>query len=225
MGWNLLSIFVMIALSLSGVCAQSVTPNDLTLEKGVVPHSGIDEIYRRFSNAYRKLNPEAVTNLYSDDAFYLSPGGEIQRGRDKIRSNFDRFFRSVRESGGSLSISFRILDRRISGDLAYDVGSYTLTQKRPSGEDGRSSGKFIVVARRSKNGEWQFHVDSYSDLPKPQNSSSINASELEMLIRGSRAAALCGDHAAAALRPSVLFPLDLYSGLLFSIFLRPSWSI
>jgi len=52
------------------------------------------------------------------------------RGREKILANFLGFFNSVKTSGGSLTISFQILERRVSGNLAYDVGVYTLTQKR-----------------------------------------------------------------------------------------------
>lgn len=164
---NALTVFLAIVLSVSNAHAQTerVSTNELILENGVAPNAKIDNIYRRFSEAYKKLEPLAVTDLYTEDAFYLSPGSEITRGREKIRANFEEFFRSVRENGGSLSISFRILDRRVSGDLAYDVGIYTLTQKRLNSEARTSTGKFVVVIRRMQNREWRFHVDSFSDLP------------------------------------------------------------
>ncbi|HKX84139.1 MAG TPA: hypothetical protein VJL58_07965, partial [Pyrinomonadaceae bacterium] len=98
--------------------AQSAATGDLTLDAGVAKHAGIDKIYSRFSEAYRTLNSEMVTNLYTENALYLSPGSDIQRGRTTILGNFDGFFRSVKQSGGKISIAFRILERRVSGDMA-----------------------------------------------------------------------------------------------------------
>ncbi len=182
---NLLTILASLVVYVSCVWAQAISANELILEKGVVRHTKIDDVYRRFSEAYRKLDPVAVTNLYTGDAFYLSPGNEIKRGREKILADFSSFFSSVRDTGGNLSISFRILDRRVSGDLAYDVGIYTLAQKRPDSEERTSTGKFVVVARRINGGDWRFHIDSYSDLPSAKSDisqNSINAQELEKIF-------------------------------------------
>ena len=138
--------------------------NELVLDKGVSPHSGLDEIYRRFSEGYKKLDPVAVASLYSDDALYLAPGTDVQRGRKLIQAGFANFFRAVKDRGARLEISFRIIERRVSGALAYDVGIFTLVQSREGSEPERSRGKFVVVARRMKDGSWGFQVDSYSDL-------------------------------------------------------------
>lgn len=162
---NLVKILVWILLPISTVAAQQAE-KELVLEKAVAPHAKIDDVYRRFSEAYKKLDFEAVTNLYTDDAFYLAPGGDVKRGRENVRAVFSGYFNSVKNTGGSLAISFRILDRRVSGDLAYDVGIYSLTQKAASGETSIGRGKFVVVARQIKSGVWRFQVDTYNDLPK-----------------------------------------------------------
>jgi len=149
-----------------GAFAQTAPATHLTLEKGVAPHKKIDNIYRRFSEAYKDLDPQAVTDLYTSDAFYLSPGGEIKRGSEKILADFTGFFDSVKKEGRKLEISFRILDRRVSGKVAYDVGIFTLTNSASGGDPRTGSGKFVVVAQEEKGGVWKFHVDSYSDLPR-----------------------------------------------------------
>ncbi len=66
----LVKILVWILLSLTMVAAQS-PEKELVLETGVAPYAKIDDVYQRFSDAYRKLDADAVTNLYTDDAFYL----------------------------------------------------------------------------------------------------------------------------------------------------------
>ena len=177
-------ILIWLLLSLSSVAAQS-PEKELILEKGVAPHAKIDDIYRRFSEAYKKLDAEAVTNLYADDAFYLAPGSDVKRGREKILAEFSGFFNSVRNAGGTLAVSFQILGRQVSGDLAYDVGIFTLTEKNGDGKARTSRGKFVVVAQRMKNGEWRFAVDGYSGLPNVQPTAvqtSIDAKDLEKLF-------------------------------------------
>ncbi|HSK72755.1 MAG TPA: SgcJ/EcaC family oxidoreductase, partial [Pyrinomonadaceae bacterium] len=177
---NFFLIFTALILFVYAASAQSL-PIELILEQNVSPHKGLDDVYRRFSEAYRKLDAEAVTNLYTDDAFYLSPGSAVERGREKILANFSGFFNSVKSNGGSLTISFRILERGVSGDLAYDVGIYTLRQER-AGKTQSDQGKFVVVARQVKKGDWRFHVDSYSDLPKAESGSATGAQDLEKLL-------------------------------------------
>lgn len=66
---SLFLILITLVLSVSTIAAQK--SQELFLEKGVAPFDKIDDIYRRFSEAHRKLDAEAVTNLYTDDAFYL----------------------------------------------------------------------------------------------------------------------------------------------------------
>lgn len=126
----------------------------------------LDAVYRAFAQGYRDLDPEAVAKLYTDDAWYL-PVGRAQTGRDAVAEGFGNFFGRVREAGVRLQISFLILDRTVadSGDLAADVGIYTLERFEAGEEEPRvSQGKFTVVAVREGDDRWRFHVDSFSPL-------------------------------------------------------------
>ena len=139
---------------------------DLILNSGVKPHAGIDKIYADFSEAYRMFDWQKVTNLYTDNAFYLTPESGVDRGRHLIESNFKKFFLSIKEGGGKIAISFQIIERKVVDDLGYDVGIYTLTTTSAIGEATTSNGKFVVIALKQKAGDWRFQLDSYSDLPK-----------------------------------------------------------
>ncbi len=161
-----LSLAVIVTITLfpismtGGRMSAQAPENELILDKGVSPHSELDEIDRRFSEGYKKLDPAVVASLYSDDAFYLSPGSDVQRGRKFIEEEFANFFRSVGDRSARLEISFGILERRVCGALAYDVGIFTLVQVREGNEPRRSMGKFVVVARRMRDSSWRFQVDS-----------------------------------------------------------------
>ena len=162
-------MFVFLAASPStyGQTPGNAATSSPVLDDGVAPHDGLDAIYRRFSEGYKKLDPAVVANLYSETAAYLAPGKEIEIGRAKVLATFTEFFESVRQKNGRLEISFRIAQRQAEQNLAYDVGIYTLTSFSEKGEARTSKGKFMVVGKREKDGVWRFQVDGYNDLPKP----------------------------------------------------------
>jgi uncharacterized protein (TIGR02246 family) len=138
--------------------------SELTLEKGVSAHKEIDAIYKMFSEAYRILDVEEVTNLYTENAAYLPPDNDILNGRAEIRPTFESFFDYVKSEGRKMTISFQIFQRKVDKNLAYDVGIYTIRQYKDSKEIGVGKGKFVVVAVKEKGGKWRFQVDCYSAL-------------------------------------------------------------
>ncbi len=161
-----IAAFVFLTCPSTAAQTSNMTESQLILEQGVAPHKGLDEIYRRFSEGYKKLDAASVAGLYSETAAYLAPGNNIQTGRQKILENFSGFFDSIKQRNGRADISFRIVQRQVDKNLAYDVGIYTLTTFNEKGEARQSSGKFVVVATRDKSGVWRFQVDGYSDLPR-----------------------------------------------------------
>ena len=147
--------------------APAAETTALTLDAGVAPHKGLDEIYARFSEGYKKLDPAMVANLYTETAAYLVPGQEMDIGRPKVLDGFTKFFDSVKQRNSRLEISFQVVQRQVEQNLAYDVGIFTLTSFDEKGEPRPSKGKFVVVAKPEKDGVWRFQVDGYNDLPKP----------------------------------------------------------
>ncbi len=157
---KLLPLLIVLFVSLH-VQAQNA---DLVLEKGVEAHRGIDEVYRQFSESYRTLDAEKVTNLYTENAAYLQPNDDLLQGRDKVREVFAPFFERVKKDGQTMTISFQIFQRKTDKNLAYDVGIYTLRSFKDGKEIGIGRGKFVVVAVKEKGGVWRFQVDGYSGL-------------------------------------------------------------
>ena len=159
-----IGILICLIFSLSiSLLAQT---SNLILENGVSAHKEIDTVYAKFSEAYRTLNAELVTNLYSADAKYLPPDDDILSGRDAIRPTFQSFFDYVKTRGENMTISFHIFQRKVSKDLGYDVGIYTIQTFKDGKKLGEGKGKFIVVAVKNGKG-WKFQVDGYNNL-KPE---------------------------------------------------------
>lgn len=156
--------FLIFLLLLGSTIAASAQGSDLSLDTGVKPHAGIDAIYRDFSEAYRTLNFDLVAGLYAESAAYLVPDQEIMTGRESIRSSFRGFFESVKGDSRNMTISFRIVQRKVDREIGYDVGIYTLRMFKDGKETGSGQGKFVVVAVKEKDAKWRFEVDGYSDL-------------------------------------------------------------
>ena len=158
------AIFLWILLLALAAIAQ--TP-ELTLGTGVTKHSGVDEVYRRFSEAYRTLNLDLIADQYTQTAAYLVPGDDLLMGRESIRPGFKRFFDSVRNNGQSMTISFEIAQRKVERTMGYDVGIFTLRSSKDGKEISSMKGKFVVVAVKESDGKWRFQVDGYNGLKPP----------------------------------------------------------
>ena len=147
----------------AAMAATTVAGRALAQEIPGEADPAFEEAYAAFSAAYRAGDAEAVVALYADDAFYLAPGGEIERG--DVGRHFG--FLSSFEPGAGPIIEFEIVDREVSGDLAYDIGYFTFRRAdTPLESAGR--GKFIVIWKRSEDGAWRIHADGYSDVEDPE---------------------------------------------------------
>jgi uncharacterized protein (TIGR02246 family) len=131
------------------------------------PPNAIDPTYETFRKAYQTLDAGLAASLYAEKALYLAPESEIRQGRSAIQPFFEKLFAGAREGGASLDIHFEFTARDREGDLAYDVGIYTVTSSAGGKVTHSSRGKFVTVLRRETDGRWRFVVDSYNSLPKP----------------------------------------------------------
>jgi len=127
--------------------------------------TAMDSVYAAFSAGYAALDPGAVADLYTPDARYLSPGGEIRHGRDSIAASFADFFERVRAQGQRLEIHFDSDDRGASGDLGYDIGYYRMERFAGDSLLGSGRGKFVTVWHRGADGRWRIHADGYNEAP------------------------------------------------------------
>lgn len=131
----------------------------------------IDELYRQFSIAYDRFDTDMVANLYAEDAFYLIPNPQVPalRGRSSIRESFSGFIDGAANNNRAIDISFRIINRKISDSLAFDVGYYRSRSKADTAAvfpEGGSVGKFVTVIGIMPDGSWKFLLDGYSPAPR-----------------------------------------------------------
>lgn len=154
--------FSLLFIILLGCDDQSITSQQATQQ--------IDYLYRQFAEAYDSLDTDKVANLYADSAFYLIPNQQapILKGRASIRNSFAGFIEASAQNNRAIDISFRILERKISDSLAFDVGYYRTRSKPDTAADfpeEGSVGKFVTVMGLMEEGSWKFLLDGYNPAP------------------------------------------------------------
>jgi uncharacterized protein (TIGR02246 family) len=103
---------------------------------------------------------DKVVEIYSEDAVYLPPHHAALHGRAAICEYLEGpLFHGVTD------LKFEVTYIKESGDLAYDVGRYSMTVPQQDGSKKADRGKYLAVWRREK-GTWKLVADSWSsDLP------------------------------------------------------------
>jgi len=122
------------------------------------------------SDAYLKAvvdgDARAVTAMFNDDAILMPPNQRLLRGRLAIQRFYEGWCHSPMKPA---SFSFDHLEATVSGDSAYDVGTYKMRIPAGPGRSVDESGKYATVLKRSA-GEWKIaYLIFNSDVPpQPQ---------------------------------------------------------
>ena len=116
----------------------------------------IDRANRGFVEAYNRGDAAGAVAVYTEDATILPPGSPRVRGRDGIRA----FWQAVMDSGVR-AVDLRTDDLEVSGDMAREIGTATLTVATEAGHEETMTAKFVVVWKR-QGGDWRWHTDIWN---------------------------------------------------------------
>ncbi len=124
----------------------------------------VEEVIRRtgeeWARHWNAKELEKVVEAYANDAVYLPPHHEAVHGREAIRQYLNGPL-----AHGVTGLEFEVTYIRPAGDLAYDVGRYSMTVPDANGGKHRDKGKYLTVWKR-EGGQWKIAADAWSsDLP------------------------------------------------------------
>lgn len=110
----------------------------------------------KFMAAFQRGDAAGVAACYTDDGQLLPPNGEPMTGTDSIAA----FWQGAMAMGiKDAKLETRQVEAR--GDLAVEIGQYTLTIQ-PEGADTMTDvGKYIVVWK-DDGGTWKLHLDIWN---------------------------------------------------------------
>jgi len=117
------------------------------------------------SNLHNKRVDASVAE-YAEDADFIDPGGNRVHGQAAIR----QLFHDITTTFDS-DLVFTSQHVEVSGDLAYDSGTFRETLVTRSTEHRKdSSGSYLTVYRRGKGGSWLIVQQMWAGPPIEQNS-------------------------------------------------------
>ena len=153
-----------ILLTAATACAPESESDPDAAARHAAVSAALDSTYTVFRRAYAEANVQLLMDeVYAPEGYYLPPESPILQGQDQFRGQFSFLERFARDGGGGPQISFDIVDRDIDGDLAYDIGVYSILQPGASGDAEPGQGKFIVIWKRI-DGDWRIWADGFSPL-------------------------------------------------------------
>ena len=99
---------------------------------------------------------DALVELYEVDARIMAPNRPTAVGRDAVAEEFGAMI------DAGLSVDLTSVEVVVSGDYAYNVGTYVLT----AGDTQIDTGKYMESWHRGDDGQWRYTNDIYnSDTP------------------------------------------------------------
>jgi uncharacterized protein (TIGR02246 family) len=126
----------------------------------------IEEANKRQVEGFAKKDMAMMTANYAADAVILPQNGRMVSGSDQIQAFF-------KEMMGMMSdFKFQSKKFEVSGDLAYEFGSYTGMFQMPGMGAMADTGKFLTVWKKQANGKWMiaadiFNTDMMPPMPEP----------------------------------------------------------
>ena len=154
-------VLVMSLAVVLNACAPAQKPAEMVDTAAI--KASIDSLNKVFTAAVAARDTDAVTNCYADDARLMPANEPRSDGHQAIRASWARF---LSMPGLSLNIATSDVMVASAGDMAVDVGSYTMQMQGPKGpiED---VGKYVTVFKKT-DGQWKIVVDTFnSDKPLP----------------------------------------------------------
>jgi uncharacterized protein (TIGR02246 family) len=122
----------------------------------------------KFMADYAAGDTKALALAYTEDAVMLPPDATRVAGQTAIEALWKGWI-----DAGLRNLTLKATEVESSGDLAYEIGEFTLQEPVESGNFKTATGNYVVVWKRGKDGAWRLKVDTWNDTPPreaPSNS-------------------------------------------------------
>ena len=125
------------------------------------PRAQIDAVNSHFMATFNRGDGAGVAQYYSTDAVLMPPNAAAVHGRSAIGDLWGGFGKA-----GGTNLKLHTTELVAHGDMAHEMGTYSLDVKPAKGAVMHDHGKFIVIWKRDPKAGWQLYRDIWnSDVP------------------------------------------------------------
>ena len=147
----------------AAICSSVVLAALLTIFVAPTPAQSADETKIReaaaeWAKAALNKDLDKTVSYYADDAHmypFNMPRTETKEDIRKVWSGF------MSAPGAVLDAKTTTVTAAKSGDLAYETGTFELTQNDAQGNSVKTQGKYVVVWKKQR-GEWKAVADIFN---------------------------------------------------------------
>jgi uncharacterized protein (TIGR02246 family) len=122
----------------------------------------LSKLAKEWADAFNAKNAAKVAALYTEDATVNVPNEPAVQGRKNIQAWVQKTI-----DQGMSNLVLTPTESAMSGNIAYETGTYSMTIAPPGGKPATDKGKYVVVLKQA-GGSWLLAHDIFnSDLPPP----------------------------------------------------------
>ena len=138
-------VFVLCVLGTAALPAGAEEPEDL--------QAAMNANNAKWLQAYNTQDAEALGKLYAADAILIGAGSQPIHGAKDIEAYW------AEDVQGYGDHTWKILETRSAGDLAYQVAEWTVAER---GSGAQYSGNTVRILARQTDGQWLTEVHMFS---------------------------------------------------------------
>jgi uncharacterized protein (TIGR02246 family) len=137
-------IFSGLLMLLAVNCNQQSTDTTVADKETI---KGINPVWFK---SYNAGDANAIAALYAEDAVLNPPGAPPARGKAAIQEYLTKDVGASREAGITMISDFSKAEANVSGNLAWEWGTFTVKDKAGADID---NGKYVTVYEK-RDGKW-----------------------------------------------------------------------
>jgi uncharacterized protein (TIGR02246 family) len=111
---------------------------------------------------YAAGDSKAIAEAYAEDGVMLPPDATVVKGREAIAKLWKSWI-----DEGLKNLKLKTTEVEVSGDLAYEIGDFSLEVPAKDGNVSVAPGNYLVVWKKGADGVWRLKVDTWNDAPAP----------------------------------------------------------
>jgi uncharacterized protein (TIGR02246 family) len=118
----------------------------------------IEQANARMVKAFKAGDAAAIAALYAEDAKMLPPDATEVAGRRDIQQLWQGWI-----DAGLKDLTQESTEVAASGDLAYEIGNFSLQAPADNNGMTTTTGNYLVVWKHGTDGQWRLQVDTWNE--------------------------------------------------------------